>query len=48
MTTYDSIAMQCGASRVFSGFPKLSGSPFGIVHHICVLPNNLFNYVPVL
>ncbi len=44
MTNYDSIAMQTGARRVFSVFSKLSGSTFGIVHNIGVLPNNLFYY----
>ncbi len=44
MTIYDSIVMQSGARRVFSGISKLSGSTFGIVLNICVLPNNLFYY----
>ncbi len=48
MTNYDSIAMQIGARRVFSGFSKLTGSTFGIVHNVCVLPNNLLYYVRVL
>ncbi len=43
-TIYDSIAMQAGARRVFSGFSKLTGSTFGIVHNICVLSNNLLYY----
>ncbi len=47
-TIYDSIVMHSGARRVFSGISKLSGSTFGIVHHICVLPNNLFYFVRVL
>ncbi len=44
MTNYDSIAMQSGAIRVFPELSKLSGSTFGIVHNVCVLPNNLFYY----
>ncbi len=43
-TIYDSIVMQTGARRVFSGFSKLSGSTFGIVHNICILPNDLLYY----
>ncbi len=48
MTMYDSIAMQSGALRVFPEFSKLSGSTVGIVHNICVLPNNLFYFVRFL
>ncbi len=48
MTTCDSTAMQSGAIRLFPEFSKLSGSTFGIVHNICVLPNKLFYYVRVL
>ncbi len=44
MTNYDSIAMHTGARCVFSGFSKLTGSTFGIVHNICVLSNNLLYY----
>ncbi len=47
-TIYDSIAMQAGARRVLPEFSKLSGSTFGIVHNICVLPDNLFYYVRLL
>ncbi len=45
MTINDSIAMVQWCKVRFSGFSKLSGSTFGIVHNICVLPNDFLYFV---